>query len=229
MRFRPANIRLINRRSILPRLLLALSSKEETNNDNDNNNNPTDVQRLTGSPPARRPVPRSQLEIRQHARERRAELVRGVGDELTLAVEHRLGVRPGGVERAEHPLERPGGLGHLVVGLGTGETAARVPRALDLTRRLGQRGDRPDRTSSGSFSPAGSASTVPPSTPSNRKNCTRASVWSRSDSGRAYSTEHLANRLHAVLAHHDPVPGRLIGAGLGRSPERRGDGRGLAP
>jgi len=48
MRFRPANIRLINRRSILPRLLLALSSKEETNNDNDNNN-PTDVQRLTGS------------------------------------------------------------------------------------------------------------------------------------------------------------------------------------
>ncbi len=47
MRFRPANIRLINRRSILPRLLLALSSKEETNNDNDKNN-PTDVQWLTG-------------------------------------------------------------------------------------------------------------------------------------------------------------------------------------
>jgi hypothetical protein len=48
MRFRPANIRLINRRSILPRLLLALSSKEEKNNDK-NKNNPTDVQRLTGS------------------------------------------------------------------------------------------------------------------------------------------------------------------------------------
>jgi hypothetical protein len=47
MRFRPANIRLINRRSILPRLLLALFSKEETNSDN-NKNNPTDVQRLTG-------------------------------------------------------------------------------------------------------------------------------------------------------------------------------------
>ncbi len=46
MRFRPANIRLINRRSILPRLLLALCSKEETNNDN--KNNATDVQRLTG-------------------------------------------------------------------------------------------------------------------------------------------------------------------------------------
>jgi hypothetical protein len=48
MRFRPANIRLINRRSNLPRLLLALSSKEETNNDNDKNN-PTHVQPLTGS------------------------------------------------------------------------------------------------------------------------------------------------------------------------------------
>jgi hypothetical protein len=39
MRFRPANIRLINRRSNLPRLLLALSSG---NNDN-NKNNPTIV------------------------------------------------------------------------------------------------------------------------------------------------------------------------------------------
>ena len=32
MRFRPANIRLINRRQNLPRLLLALSSQKETNN-----------------------------------------------------------------------------------------------------------------------------------------------------------------------------------------------------
>jgi len=47
MRFRPANIRLINRRSNLPRLLLALFSKNgENNNDK---NNPTDVQELTGS------------------------------------------------------------------------------------------------------------------------------------------------------------------------------------
>jgi hypothetical protein len=38
MRFRPANIRLINRRSNLPRLLLALSSKTAKNN---NKNNPT--------------------------------------------------------------------------------------------------------------------------------------------------------------------------------------------
>jgi hypothetical protein len=48
MRFRPANIRLINRRSNLPRLLLVLSSKDGKGNDNDKNN-PTNVQRLTGS------------------------------------------------------------------------------------------------------------------------------------------------------------------------------------
>ena len=48
VRFRPANIRLINRRSNLPRLLLALSSKKGNDNSNDKNN-PTDEQRLTGS------------------------------------------------------------------------------------------------------------------------------------------------------------------------------------
>ena len=48
MRFRPANIRLINRRLNLPRLLLALSSGKSKNNDNDKNN-PIDSARLTGS------------------------------------------------------------------------------------------------------------------------------------------------------------------------------------
>jgi hypothetical protein len=48
MRFRPANIRLINRRSKLPRLLLALFSEDGENNSNDKNN-PTNVQELTGS------------------------------------------------------------------------------------------------------------------------------------------------------------------------------------
>ena len=48
MRFRPANIRLINRRSNLPRLLLALFSKNGKNNNNDKNNL-TDEQELTGS------------------------------------------------------------------------------------------------------------------------------------------------------------------------------------
>jgi hypothetical protein len=41
MRFRPANIRLINRRSKLPRPRLALSSEND-------DNNPTDSRRLTG-------------------------------------------------------------------------------------------------------------------------------------------------------------------------------------
>ena len=36
MRFRPANIRLINRRWKLPRLLLALSSTNDQSNDNNN-------------------------------------------------------------------------------------------------------------------------------------------------------------------------------------------------
>ena len=48
MRFRPANIRLINRRSNLPRLPLALFSIDGKSNDN-SKNYPTDVQRLTGS------------------------------------------------------------------------------------------------------------------------------------------------------------------------------------
>jgi hypothetical protein len=48
MRLRHANIRLINRRSKLPRLLLALPSKNGKSNNNDKNN-PSDVQELTGS------------------------------------------------------------------------------------------------------------------------------------------------------------------------------------
>jgi hypothetical protein len=47
MRFRPANIRLINRRYYLPRLLLALSSNSDKSKDN-NKNHPIDVPRLTG-------------------------------------------------------------------------------------------------------------------------------------------------------------------------------------
>jgi hypothetical protein len=46
MRFRPANIRLINRRSKLPRLLLALPSEIGKSNNKDN---PIDTQGLTGS------------------------------------------------------------------------------------------------------------------------------------------------------------------------------------
>jgi hypothetical protein len=46
MRFRPANIRLINRRPNLPRLLLALSSGKDNGNDK---NNPIDHAELTRS------------------------------------------------------------------------------------------------------------------------------------------------------------------------------------
>jgi hypothetical protein len=48
MRFRPANIRLIDRRSKLLRLLLALPSNNDKSNYNDKNN-PIDAQPLTGS------------------------------------------------------------------------------------------------------------------------------------------------------------------------------------
>jgi hypothetical protein len=48
MRLRHANIRLIDRRSNLPRLPLALFSKDGKSNDNDKNN-PTDSRELIGS------------------------------------------------------------------------------------------------------------------------------------------------------------------------------------
>ena len=48
MRFRPANIRLINRRSNMLRLLLALSSRNNKSNRNDKNN-PTVSKGWTGS------------------------------------------------------------------------------------------------------------------------------------------------------------------------------------
>ena len=48
MRLRHANIRLINRRSNLPRLLLALCSTNGKSNGN-NKNDPTDSRQLTGS------------------------------------------------------------------------------------------------------------------------------------------------------------------------------------
>ena len=48
MRFGPANIRLINRRANLPRLLLALFSKKQKRKNN-HKNNPMGAQELTGS------------------------------------------------------------------------------------------------------------------------------------------------------------------------------------
>ena len=68
--------------------------------------------------------------------------MRGVGDELPLSIEHRQRVATGIVERTEHPLERSSELGHLVLGLGMGETEARIARPLDLPSSVAELGDR---------------------------------------------------------------------------------------
>ena len=47
-----------------------------------------------------------QLEVGEHRRQRRAQLVRGVGDELALARERGLGLGAGVVERVQHRLQR---------------------------------------------------------------------------------------------------------------------------
>ena len=86
-----------------------------------------------------------QLEVGEHARQRRAQLVRGVGDELALAAQGVLGLTARGVERVEHAVQRAGKLGDLVVGLDGGDLLGRVARALDLARGRRQRGDRRHR------------------------------------------------------------------------------------
>ena len=86
-----------------------------------------------------------QLEVGEHAGQRRAQLMRCVGDEFALAVEHRQRVAARRVERAEHALERSGQLGDLVLGLGMGDLQAGVLGAFDLPRRVGQLDDRPHR------------------------------------------------------------------------------------
>ena len=61
-----------------------------------------------------------QLEVREHARQWRAQLVRGVGHELALARQHGLRLGLCGVELAEHSGERARQLRDLVVGLRLG-------------------------------------------------------------------------------------------------------------
>ena len=90
-----------------------------------------------------------QLEVGQHARQRRAQLVRGVGDELALAAQRVLGLAARGVERVEHPVERARELGDLVVGLDRGDAAAgsrvrSILRAVAVSAAIGaiaRRGD----------------------------------------------------------------------------------------
>jgi hypothetical protein len=92
MRFRPANIRLINRRSKLPRLLLALSSRKDKSSDNDKNN-PTDFAVLTRSlhirPMHSSKVASAYSVIRPYKCSRLQEHLRAspaVGHEITVAM-----------------------------------------------------------------------------------------------------------------------------------------------
>ena len=82
-----------------------------------------------------------QLEVGQDAGQRRAQLVRGVGDEVALADEQLLGLAARALERVEHLLQRVPELGHLVVGHRLRQRAARVARLGDVARAGGQRGD----------------------------------------------------------------------------------------
>ncbi len=78
-----------------------------------------------------------QLEVREDAGQRRAQLVRGVGDEVALAVERRLRLLAGRAQLAEHGLERGGEVGDLVVGarLGSLMSVSRV-RATSRAARV---------------------------------------------------------------------------------------------
>ena len=71
--------------------------------------------------------------------------MRGVGHELALAGQHVLGLGAGVGQRPEHPLQRAGQLGHLVVGLGLGDLHPRVTGALDVSGRLRELSDRSHR------------------------------------------------------------------------------------
>ncbi len=85
-----------------------------------------------------------QLQIGQHAGQRGAQLVRGIGDELPLAVEHGLGLAPGTVQRAEHVLEgaaraRPPRRWPRVGGPDAGGSRVRsISRAASVSRTTGR-------------------------------------------------------------------------------------------
>ncbi len=88
-----------------------------------------------------------QLEVGKHARQRRAQLVRGVGHELALARKCGFGLGMGGVELVQHAAKRACKLGDLVFGKWLGHAAAWVARTRDLLGRPRQLGDRRHRAS----------------------------------------------------------------------------------
>ena len=89
-----------------------------------------------------------QLEVGEDRGQRRAQLVRGVGHELPLALQGALGLLLRGLQRVEHRLQRPCQLGHLVVGGRLGDRLGRVARALDVARGGRHPRDREHRAAS---------------------------------------------------------------------------------
>ena len=61
-----------------------------------------------------------QFQVRQHTGQRRAQFVRGVGDELALMAQCSLGLDARALQRREHLVERPRQLSDLVVRGGLG-------------------------------------------------------------------------------------------------------------
>ena len=107
------------------------------------------------------------------ARQWRAQLVRGVGDELALARERVLGLGAGGLEVVEHLLERAPEPADLVVGARARKRAAGVAGLGDVAGAGGQRRDRRAWRGAPSTTPPSSASSVPPRTPPARNSRTR--------------------------------------------------------
>ena len=136
-------------------------------------------------PRARPELLGEQLQVGQHAGQRGAQLVRGVGHELALAIERRLGLRARRVQRAQHLLQRARQLGHLVVGLGLGQRqfGSRV-RSISRAAAVSC-GDR--ATWRAGRWPGPPAAPAPFRRARRRagRSWTLARVWSMSESGRA--------------------------------------------
>ena len=82
-----------------------------------------------------------QLEVGEDRGQRRAQLVRGVGHELALALQGALGLLARGLQPVEHRLQRVRELCDLVVGPRLGQRLRRVARALDVVGGGRQPGD----------------------------------------------------------------------------------------
>ena len=75
-----------------------------------------------------------QLEVGEDRGQRRAQLVRGVGHELALAVQGALGLLARGLQAVEHGLQRAGELGDLVVGRAAGGATCDGSRVRSMSR-----------------------------------------------------------------------------------------------